>query len=218
MSGPYGVPAATGLFVAFEGGEGAGKSTQVGVAACWLRGRGRTVRETREPGATPAGQRIREIVLDPGSALVPLAEALLYAADRAHHVATVVRPNLAAGHVVLTDRYIDSTLAYQGAGRALGDDQLAALVDLATGGLRPDLTILLDVDPAVGLTRAAGRRHLDRIEGESLDFHERVRAGFLSLASAAPDRYLVLAADDAVDETAAAVRRRLATMLAEVTE
>lgn len=206
----------TGLFVAFEGGEGAGKSTQVALAARWLRARGRTVRTTREPGATPAGQRIREIVLDPASALVPLAEALLYAADRAHHVASVVRPELAAGHVVLTDRYVDSTLAYQGAGRALHADQLAALVELATGGLLPDLTIVLDVDPATGLTRAAGRRQLDRIEAESLDFHQRVRAGFLDLAAAAPDRYLVLPAEDAVEEIAGAVRRRLARLGAEV--
>lgn len=203
----------SGLLVAFEGGEGAGKTTQIALAAGWLAERGRTVVQTREPGATPAGQRIRAIVLDPAAALVPLAEALLYAADRAHHVATVVRPALAEGHVVLTDRFVDSTLAYQGAGRALGEEQMASLVALATGGLRPDLTILLDVDPALGLARAAGRRGLDRIEAESLDFHRRVRAGFLRLAEASPDRYLVLPAQDPVAALAEAVRERLGAIL-----
>jgi len=206
-------PETPGRLVAFEGGEGAGKSTQLALLDGWLRAAGRRTRLTREPGATAAGTRIRAIVLDPGSSLIPRAEALLYAADRAQHVDTVLRPALAAGEIVLTDRYVDSTLAYQGAGRDLAGAEVAALNDWATGGLRPDLTVLLDLDPEVGLARATGRRSLDRIEQESLAFHRRVRAEFGRLAGLDPARYLVLDATGEPRQLAAEVRTRLAAIL-----
>lgn len=202
-------PGLPGVFVAFEGGEGGGKSTQVEAAAAWLRTRGREVVVTREPGSTPAGARLRELLLDPDSELSPRAEALLYAADRAQHVDTVIRPALERGAVVVTDRYVDSSVAYQGAGRALKVDEVARLSAWGTGGIRPDLVVLLDVDPAVGLGRAGRRGTPDRMEAESADFHARVRQGFLALAAAAPDRYLVVPADQSVAEVTAAVRVRL---------
>jgi dTMP kinase len=183
-----------GRFVVFEGGEGAGKSTQVSRLAERLRTQGRDVVVTREPGATDVGAHIRSLLLTNGPAsIAPRAEALLYAADRAHHVATVIRPALDRGAVVISDRYIDSSLAYQGAGRTLPADQVNWLSQWATGGLRPDLVILLDVDPAVGLRRLSERDAApDRLEGEALPFHERVRYAFLDLASADPTRYLVV--------------------------
>lgn len=206
-----------GAFVVFEGGEGAGKSTQVNAVAEALRGQGRDVVVTREPGATEVGKRIRGLVLDgaTGSAgLAPRAEALLYAADRAHHVATVVRPALARGAVVVSDRYVDSSLAYQGAGRTLPVDEVSWLSSWATGGLRPDLVVLLDVEPAVGLARAEARGNgMDRLEGESRDFHERVRYAFLDLATADPKRYLVLDAARPPEEITAAVLARVAALL-----
>ncbi|HET8683743.1 MAG TPA: dTMP kinase [Micromonosporaceae bacterium] len=225
---PLGVPEHTsgGLFVVYEGGEGAGKSTQVQLLADALRAQGREVVVTREPGATDIGLRIRRLLLESGSAaggpgggmeavtLAPRAEALLYAADRAHHVATVVRPALRRGAVVVSDRYVDSSLAYQGAGRTLPVDEVSWLSRWATGGLKPDLVVLLDVEPAVGLARADSRGHgADRLESESLSFHERVRYAFLDLASADPGRYLVLDARQPVAElTSAAVERVLALL------
>jgi dTMP kinase len=180
----------TGLFVAFEGGEGVGKSTQIARAAEWLRAQGYPVLETREPGGTPLGEVLRHLVLDPDGHVTPRAETLLYAADRAYHVDTMIRPALEAGQVVLTDRYVDSTLAYQGAGRGLDDARV--VTTWATGGLLPDLTVLLDLDPRIGLARAGARSSLDRLEADSLAFHEAVRAGFLALAAEAPERYVVL--------------------------
>ncbi len=171
-------------------------------------------RVTHEPGGTPPGARIRALLLDPATAgLSPRAEALLYAADRAHHVETVVRPALDDGEVVVTDRYVDSSLAYQGAGRALVLEEVRRLSRWATGGLLPDLTVLLDLPPEAGLARARGRAAADRLESESLDFHERVRATFGSLAAAEPDRYLVLDAQRPADELADAVRERVAALL-----
>jgi dTMP kinase len=207
---PSGLP---GTFVALEGGEGAGKSTQLRLLEAWLTEQGHDVVVTREPGATAAGARVRELVLDPASRLSPRAEALLYAADRAQHVAEVVRPALARGCVVLTDRYVDSSLAYQGAGRELDRDDVAKVSRWATEGLVPDLVVLLDVDPAVGLQRARASGSPDRIEAESLAFHGRVRAGFLDLAGQAPERYLVVDASDGPDVVQEAVRRRLAPLL-----
>jgi dTMP kinase len=194
-------PAYAGLFVVFEGGEGAGKSTQVQRLAALLEQQGREVVVTREPGATAVGARIRALLLDPATRLSSRAEALLYAADRAQHVATVVRPALERGAVVISDRYVDSSLAYQGAGRALEAEEVTQLSEWATQGLRPDVTLLLDVEPTVGLARATGSP--DRIEQESLDFHRAVRKQFLALAAAAPERYLVVSAllsPDAVHE------------------
>jgi dTMP kinase len=181
-----------GLFVVFEGGEGAGKSTQVRLLADVLEQRGHEVVITREPGATPVGSRIRGLLLDPETSLSPRAEALLYAADRAQHVAAVVQPALARGAVVISDRYVDSSLAYQGAGRALPANEVGDLSHWATKGLVPDLTLLLDIDPEVGLVRATGTP--DRIEQESLSFHRAVRREFLALADREPARYLVLSA------------------------
>ena len=202
----------TGFFVAFEGGEGVGKSTQIGRAAAWLRARGHDVLETREPGGTPLGQELRRLVLDPDGHVTPRAETLIYAADRAHHVDTMIRPALEAGRVVLTDRYVDSTLAYQGAGRGLLADA-RVVTTWATGGLLPDLTVLLDLDPGEGLARAGARSSFDRLESASLAFHEAVRAGFLALAAEAPERYVVLAADAPAEVLAEQVAAALAPRL-----
>ena len=185
---------ATGLFVAFEGGEGAGKSTQSELLAGWLIERGFEVVVTREPGATGIGRQLRKLLLDPDNGeLAPRAEALLYAADRAQHVATVIRPGLARGAIVVSDRYVDSSLAYQGVGRALSTAEVERLSQFATSGLKPDLTVLLDVRVSDGLTRTSQRdARPDRLEAEPAEFHERVRAAFRALADAAPDRYLVI--------------------------
>ena len=193
-----------GLFIAFEGGEGAGKSTQVGLLADAMRAQGREVVTTFEPGDTPVGQRLREILLghDTGE-LDPRTEALLYAADRAEHVAKVVRPALGRGAVCISDRYIDSSIAYQGAGRSLDPRDVQRVSEWATTGLWPDLTVLLDVDPAVGLRRFDSPA--DRLEAEPLAFHQRVREHFLELSRAAPQRYLVVDASDAIDTIAAQV-------------
>jgi dTMP kinase len=180
-------------FVVFEGGEGSGKSTQCERLAETLRAAGHEVVVTREPGGTPVGTRIRELLLDPASAgLAPRAEALLYAADRAHHVATVIRPALERGAVVISDRYVDSSLAYQGAGRALPAAEVAALSRWATDGLVPGITVVLDVDPSTGLLRAGAVDSPDRLESEPLAFHERVRTGFLTLAASERDRYAIV--------------------------
>ncbi|WP_091561341.1 dTMP kinase [Micromonospora pattaloongensis] len=208
-----------GVFVVFEGGEGAGKSTQVTALAETLREQGYEVVVTREPGATEVGARIRSLVLGGsagGSGPSPRAEALLYAADRAHHVATVVRPALARGAVVISDRYVDSSLAYQGAGRTLPVDEVSWLSSWATGGLKPDLVVLLDVDPAVGLTRAMARSGAaDRLESESVAFHERVRYAFLDLAAGDPKRYLVLDAAQPLEALRVAIADRMAQLIAE---
>ncbi len=207
-----------GVFVVFEGGEGSGKSTQVELLAADLRREGWDVQVTHEPGATEVGQQIRGLLLErsAGAAaavtLAPRAEALLYAADRAHHVANVVRPALTRGSIVLSDRYIDSSLAYQGAGRTLPVDEISWLSAWATGGLAPDLVVLLDIDPAVGLARVAGRGPADRLESEQLAFHERVRYGFLDLASADPKRYLVVDATRPAAQIAREVADRVRSM------
>ena len=206
-----GVYADTGVFVCFEGGEGSGKSTQSRLLGDWLGEQGHDVVLTFEPGDTPVGQELRRIVLSPETGeLSDRTETLLYAADKAEHVHALVRPALDRGAVVITDRYVDSTLAYQGAGRPLEVDEVERVARWATGDLRPHLTVVLDLDPATGLRRFAGR---DRIEQEGLAFHERVRAAFLRMAAADPDHYLVLDARGAVDDLAAAVRARLAPLL-----
>lgn len=189
MTDPVPPPARAGVFVVFEGGDGAGKSTQVRLLADALRRAGRRVVVTRQPGGTPLGAALRDLVLH-GDHVCARAEALLFAADKAQHVDEVVAPALAEGAVVVSDRYTDSSLAYQGAGRDLGVGAVAGLLDWAVGGVVPDLTVLLDVAPQVGRARRSG--HPDRVEAERDDFHERVRRGFLDLAAAAPERYLVL--------------------------
>ncbi|HEY2668862.1 MAG TPA: dTMP kinase [Rugosimonospora sp.] len=207
-----------GRFIVFEGGEGAGKSTQVQRLANRLRAEGHDVVVTREPGATDVGARIRGLLLDPGpvdgGVIAPRAEALLYAADRAHHVTSVVRPALARGAIVISDRYVDSSLAYQGAGRTLPVDDVRWLSAWATGGLKPDLVVLLDIDPAVGLVRVRDRAgSADRLEAEELPFHERVRYAFLDLASAEPNRYLVLDANRPPEAVAGMVADRVVGMI-----
>ena len=196
----------TGVFVAFEGGDGAGKSTQVRRLAEALRGAGHEVLETRQPGGTPLGAALRELVLH-GDHVAPRAEALIYAADKAHHVDTVVGPALAAGQVVLTDRYIDSAIAYQGGGRHLGAAEIADLQLWAVDRLLPDLTVVLDVSPHDGRSRR-GDVH-DRLEAEADDFHQAVREQFLVLAAAQPHRYLVVDATLPPEQIHAAVLDRL---------
>ena len=207
-------PAASGLFLTLEGGDGAGKTTQVALLEDWLVARGRRVVRTREPGGTEVGAIIRDIVLHHRGDVSPRAEALLYAADRAHHVATVVRPALDRGDVVVQDRYLDSSVAYQGAGRVLGADEVRDLSLWATQGLLPDLTVLLDLDPAAARARRdADDKPFDRLEAERDDFHARVRAEFLRLAAAEPGRFLVLDATAPADDIAAAVRTRVSALL-----
>ncbi|MEV4094287.1 dTMP kinase [Streptosporangium saharense] len=180
-----------GMFVAFEGGEGSGKTTQSRLLAIWLRDQGFDVVQTREPGSTKVGMRLRAILLDAvHQGLSARSEALLYAADRAEHVEKVIRPALGRGSLVISDRYVDSSLAYQGAGRALDPADVERLNRWATGGLVPDLTVLIDTPPSVGLARLGGAA--DRIESEPLEFHERVRREFRALAAAEPERYLVV--------------------------
>jgi dTMP kinase len=206
-----GVYADTGLFLCFEGGEGAGKSTQAALLNDWLVARGRDVLLTFEPGDTHVGRDIRRIVLDPATGhLADRTEALLYAADKAEHVEKVVLPALDRGTVVITDRYVDSSLAYQGTGRAIDAAELEHVLRWATGDLRPHLTVLLDVEPSAGLGRFEER---DRIEAEGLEFHERARQGYLALAAANPDHYLVLDARADRDEIAASIRDRVEGLL-----
>jgi dTMP kinase len=196
------------LFIAFEGGEGSGKSTQIVQLHDTLRQQGEQVFATHEPGATSVGKAIRSLLLETDEPITPRSEALLFAADRAHHVETEIQPRLAAGYHVLCDRYVDSSIAYQGAGRTLSVAEVARLSRWATQGLVPDLTVLLDIAPAAGLARVGDRTHAagpDRLEREQLAFHERVRAGFLSLARRDPGRYLVLDATRPVAELAAAI-------------
>jgi dTMP kinase len=201
----------TGVFVCFEGGEGAGKSTQSRALASTLENGGFHVLLTFEPGDTPVGKDVRRIVLDPATGeLSDRTEVLLYAADKAEHVDTVVQPALERGEVVITDRYVDSLLAYQGAGRTLAAEEVERVARWATHDLRPHLTVVLDLDPEHGFGRFAER---DRIEGESPEFHLRVRAAFLDLAAADPDHYLVLDAKCPVDEIAAAVWQRVEPLL-----
>lgn len=201
---------AEGLWITFEGGDGSGKTTQASLLEDWLRALGRTVVRTREPGGTEVGNLIREIVLHHRGDISPRAEALLYAADRAHHVATLVRPALARGEVVIQDRYLDSSVAYQGAGRVLDAGEIRALSLWASEGALPDVTVLLDLDPVSARQRLdAADKPFDRLEAEQAEFHERVRAGFLALAAAEPARFLVLDASLPVDEIAAAVRARV---------
>ncbi|OIJ69718.1 dTMP kinase [Streptomyces mangrovisoli] len=201
-----------GFFIALEGGDGAGKSTQAEALAEWIRAKGHEVVLTHEPGATPVGKRLRSILLDVSSAgLSHRAEALLYAADRAEHVDTVVRPALERGAVVITDRYTDSSVAYQGAGRDLSPTEIARINRWATHGLVPHLTVLLDVAPETARERFTEAP--DRLESEPAEFHARVRSGFLTLAAADPGRYLVVDAGQDPEAVTTVIRHRLDTVL-----
>ncbi|SDX08668.1 thymidylate kinase [Arthrobacter sp. cf158] len=204
-----------GLFIAFEGGDGAGKSTQAARLSDALESRGLSVLRTREPGGTPIGEKLRSLVLDHGHGTIDArTEALMFAAARAAHAAQVIRPALAEGTVVITDRYVDSSVAYQGAGRGLGAEGVLSLNEWATEGLRPDLTVLLDVDPSDGRQRrTAGDAAEDRLESEPDDFHSAIRHAFLDLAAAAPSSYLVLTANADIDSLAAQILERVQSLL-----
>ncbi|TFC92022.1 MULTISPECIES: dTMP kinase [Cryobacterium] len=213
MSGAAGV-APAGLFITLEGGDGSGKTTQSQLLTDWLEQRGRTVLRTREPGGTEVGIAIREIVLHHRGEIAPRAEALLYAADRAQHVATAVRPALARGDVVVQDRYLDSSVAYQGAGRVLDGTEVRNLSLWAAEGLLPRLTILLDLDESAARGRLdAANKRFDRLEAEKSDFHGRVRDAFLALAAAEPERFLIVDAALPVEQIAAVIRDRVAALL-----
>lgn len=189
-----------GRFLTLEGGDGAGKTTQARVIEGWLRERGYDVVRTREPGGTEIGAALRNIVLHAPGPVSPRAETLIYAADRAQNIAALVTPALERGAIVLQDRYIDSSVAYQGSGRQLAGDEVRRINEWATSGLEPELTILLDVDPAIGLRRVAAQRSaFDRLERETQVFHERVRASYLEIAAAHPDRVFVVDANRSAD-------------------
>ena len=203
-----------GLFISLEGIDGVGKSTQSDLLEEFLRGLGRDVVRTLEPGGTELGQEIRHLLLHRKGDVAPRAEALLYAADRAHHVATKIRPALERGEVVITDRYLDSSVAYQGAGRALKAEDVRAISMFAVEGLLPDLTILLDLDAAA----AAERRNKtgeapDRLEREKIEFFEAVRQAFLDMAKDEPNRWLVVDARQSIEEMQAQIRARVSQLL-----
>ncbi len=205
-----------GVFVVLEGGDGAGKSTQADLLVTWLQARGRPAVRTHEPGASSIGPAVRALLLSRESPLRSAwAEALLYAADRAEHVAGVVRPALESGAVVVCDRYVDSSVAYQGVGRGLGAENIAAVSQWATEGLQPDLTVLLDVDPRAAVGRLTGPA--DRLESEPLEFHARVREAFLARARADPGRYRVLDASASVADVHDQVVQAVRAVLAEET-
>jgi len=204
----------SGLFITFEGGDGTGKSTQVRLLTEWLAEQGRAVVTTREPGGTEVGTALRDIVLHHRGDVDPRAEALLYAADRAQHIGTLVRPALERGDVVVQDRYIDSSVAYQGAGRVLDAAEIKRISLWATGDLIPDLTVLLDLPGDVARARLAKeKKTFDRLENEHDDFHERVRAGFLQLAADEPHRFLVVDATQEIDQIAHVIRDRVGALL-----
>jgi dTMP kinase len=200
-----------GLFIAFEGGEGSGKSTQSQILKEWLEQQDFVVTLTYEPGGTTLGQDLREILLSRETGHIsPRAEALLYAADRAHHVYSVIRPNLELGKIVITDRYIDSSIAYQGAGRVLASEEVGRISRWATESLTPHLTIILDQPPSIGLARIS---ESDRLESEAIDFHERVRDEYLILAESDPDRYLLLDATQDVKELSLQIQEKVSPLL-----
>jgi dTMP kinase len=203
----------TGLFITLEGGDGSGKSTQSALLADWLTSQGKTVVLSREPGGTELGEELRNIVLHRRGHIAPRAEALLYAADRAHHIATKIRPARERDEIVLQDRYLDSSVAYQGAGRVLDPTEVRNLSLWAAEDLLPDLTILLDLDEGLGRDRLKERTQYDRLEDEEQDFHARVRDAYLELAAAEPERFLVLTATDSIESIAQAIRTRVASLL-----
>lgn len=190
----------SGFFITFEGPDGAGKTTQINKVAGKLRQLGKKVTVTREPGGTKLGEAIRNILLDPQqNNLCSEAEVLLYAAARAQHVVEVIKPALAEGKIVLCDRFLDSSIAYQGFGRKLDLDIIQTVNRYAVAGIKPDLTVLLDVPVTVGLQRIKSKGGLDRIESEKLVFHEQVRQGFYQLSRQEPDRFRVIDASRPVD-------------------
>lgn len=209
------------MFITFEGIEGSGKSTQLRRLGAILRERGRVVVETKEPGGTAVGDRIRSILLDTRSVIDPVAEILLFAASRRQHVMEIIRPALERGAIVLCDRFADSTLAYQGFGRLQDLDRLRALNSWATGGLVPDVTLLFDLAEQSGLTRARSRNDVaatdeGRFEAEDLRFHRRVREGYLALAAAEPQRWVVVDGSGSVEQVFERTRHAIAPRIPEL--
>jgi dTMP kinase len=200
----------TGTFITFEGIDGSGKSTQLRLLANFLKSKGCEPLLTREPGGTPVGIRLRGALLDAHEEVDPLAELLVFAADRAQHVRRVLRPALAEGRVVISDRYADATSAYQGAGRGFAPELISEIIQLATEGLTPDLTVLFDLPVEESNARTRRRSHEkqtgDRLDAEATDFHERVREAYLGLARAEPDRFKVIETNRSVEETQERVR------------
>lgn len=196
------------MFITFEGPDGSGKTTQARLLAEWLRERGYEVVLSREPGGTDIGDQIRTVLHDPANdAMDARTEILLYSASRAQHVAQRIRPALAAGQIVVSDRYADSTLAYQGYGRGLDLETLRQITDFATGGLTPDLTLYLDIAPEEGLQRRqVSGDEWNRLDAEALEFHQRARAGYLELVKQEPERWVVINAARSVEEVQAEVR------------
>lgn len=203
-----------GLFITFEGGDGSGKTTQINLLAKWLESEGHTVVLTREPGGTDLGIELRNIVMHRKGFIAPRAEALLYAADRSHHIHTLVRPALERGDIVVQDRYLDSSVAYQGAGRVLDPDEVRKLSLWGTEELMPDITVLLDVPAATAKQRQAqSTRQYDRLEAEAEDFHTRVRESYLSLANAEPERFLVVNGELGVEEIHQMITAKVSDLL-----
>jgi dTMP kinase len=205
-------------FITLEGPEGSGKTTQIPLLVEWLRGQGHEVKLTREPGGTDIGKQIRDVLHDPvNTAMDATAEILLYSADRAQHVAQCIRPALAAGKLVVSDRYYDSTLAYQGYGRGLDLEMLRTITAFATGGLKPDLTLYLDIVPEAGLERRqANEEEWNRLDAEALDFHQRVRAGYMELIAQEPERWVVIDAARSVEEVQKEIRMWVKARLEQV--
>ncbi len=204
----------SGLFISFEGIDGVGKSTQADLLEIWLQGKGKTVVRTLEPGGTEVGVEIRKILLHHRGDLAPRAEAALFAADRAHHVASKIRPALARGEIVITDRYFDSSVAYQGAGRELSQTEVRDLSLWAVGGLLPDLTVLLDLPADVARNRRNGSgTEPDRLESEKIEFFERARQAYLDLAKAEPNRFLVIDASATVEQMQQQIVDRVAGLI-----
>ena len=204
----------TGLFITFEGGDGSGKTTQINLLATWLESEGHTVVITREPGGTDLGTELRNIILHREGFIAPRAEALLYAADRSHHIHTLVRPALKRGEIVVQDRYLDSSVAYQGAGRVLDPTEVRDISLWATENLMPDLTVVLDVPASVAKERqAAGERQYDRLEAEAEDFHTRVRESYLALAAEEPERFLVIDGESSIEEIHEAIVAKVSDLL-----
>ena len=204
----------TGLFITFEGGDGSGKTTQINLLASWLESEGHTVVITREPGGTDLGTELRNIILQREGFIAPRAEALLYAADRSHHIHTLVRPALKRGEIVVQDRYLDSSVAYQGAGRVLDPTEVRDISLWATENLMPDLTVVLDVPASVAKERqAAGERQYDRLEAEAEDFHTRVRESYLALAAEEPERFLVIDGESSIEAIHEAIVAKVSDLL-----
>jgi dTMP kinase len=198
-----------GKFITFEGIDGSGKSTQLRMLASELRLRGFDVLTTCEPGGTPLGRRLRETFLETEETVAPLAELLLFAADRAQHVNFLIKPALENGKIVVSDRYADATAAYQGAGRGFDKETIKQVIRLATGGLKPDLTLFFDLPVAVAVSRTTSRSNdgekKNRMDSETFEFYERVRASYLKIAAEEPERFRVVDASGSIDEVKAKV-------------